>query len=189
MTKFNRFSFFVFAVLLCAPLTNAVAQRRDFNRPRMYDVESYVIRVNFDRPAKKVLGETTISFKPLRDGLATVDFDAVGITFSSVTLAPAGTALKHTSDANRIRITLDRPYKSTETVTIRFVHTSTPKKGVYFVAEEKEGDKVIHSAQIWTQGEPDEARHWLPSFDFPSDKATVEAVSYTHLTLPTNREV
>jgi aminopeptidase N len=103
-----------------------------------------------------------------------VDFDAVGIKFSNGDPSPAGTALKHTTDGNRIRVTLDRPYKSTETVTVRFVHTATPKKGVYFVAEEKEGDRVIHSAQIWTQGEPDEARHWLPSFDFPSDKATVE---------------
>ena len=174
MTKYIRFSFFFIALLLCATAPATIAQRRDFNRPRTYDVESYVIRVNFDRPAKKVLGETTINFKPLRDGVASVDFDAVGIKFTSVTLQPSGTALRYTTDGGKIRVTLDRPYKSSESATVRFVHSSTPKKGVYFVPEEKEGDTLIHSAQIWTQGEPDEARHWFPSFDFPSDKATVE---------------
>ncbi|HKP70850.1 MAG TPA: M1 family metallopeptidase [Pyrinomonadaceae bacterium] len=174
MRSFIRFSFFTIAVVLCLPFSQTLAQRPDFNRARTYDVESYLLRVNFDRPAKKVLGETTISFKPLKDGLASLNFDAVGIKFTSVTLEPSGTSLKYATDSNGIRVTLDRGYKSTETVTMKFVHSSTPKKGVYFIPEEKDGEKVIHSAQIYTQGEPDEARYWFPSFDFPSDKATVE---------------
>ena len=174
MLKTKPCSFFAIVVLVCATVLTAVGQLRDFNRPRVYDVEHYAIRISFDRPAKKVLGETTISFKPLRDGLAAVDFDAVNIKFSSVTLVPAGNPLRYNADGQKVRVTLDRPYKASETVTIRFVHNSSPKKGVYFVPELKEGDKEIHSAQIWTQGEADEARHWFPSFDFPSDKATVE---------------
>ena len=31
-----------------------------------------------------------------------------------------------------------------------------------------------HGAQVWTQNEPEDARYWFPSFDFPSDKATSE---------------
>jgi aminopeptidase N len=166
---------FLFVVIVgCVSLANAQPARRDFNRPRTYDVEHYTIRVNFDRPAKKVLGETTITFKPLKDGFTTADFDEVGLKFSSVTLDPAGTILKYKNDASGIHVALDRPYKASETISIKFVHTATPKKGVYFVDEEKEGDKLIHSAQIWTQGEADEARHWFPSFDFPSDKATFD---------------
>src|SRR5688500_17849928 len=35
---------------------------------------------------------------------------------------------------------------------------------------------VERDAQIWTQGEPEEARHWFPSYDFPDDKATSEKI-------------
>ena len=40
--------------------------------------------------------------------------------------------------------------------------------------KKKIGTKIIHSEQIWTQGEPDEAHFWFPSYDFPDDKATSE---------------
>jgi aminopeptidase N len=166
-------------LLLTAPLfafssADAQTQRRNFNRPQTYDVEHYVIRASFDRPAKKVIGDTTIRFKPLKPGFAVADFDAVGISFSAVTLEPAGTPLKFRTAAGKVTVTLDRAYSSTDTITVRFRHSSTPTKGVYFVGQTVEDGKVVHSDQIWTQGEPDEARHWFPSFDFPSDKATTE---------------
>ena len=164
----------VFLLLITSGSADAQTQRRNFNRAQTYDVEHYVIRASFDRPAKKVIGETTIRFKPLKDGLALAEFDAVGLSFTSVTLEPGGTMLKYRSLAGKISVPLDRSYAATETVTLRFKHSATPKKGVYFVSEGVEDGKVIHSEQIWTQGEPDEARHWFPSFDFPSDKATTE---------------
>src|SRR3712207_7205517 len=33
---------------------------------------------------------------------------------------------------------------------------------------------------IWTQGEPSEARHWYPSYDYPNDKFTSEVRSEEH---------
>jgi aminopeptidase N len=166
-----------FSLLLLFVLTGLVAAqpaRRDFNRPQTYDAQHYVLRVNFDRPARKVIGDTTITFKPLKANFTTAEFDAIGITFSSVTLEPAGTPLKFRTPAGKVVVTLDRAYGPSDSVTIRFKHTSVPTKGVYFVDEMKEGGRTIHSSQIWTQGEADEARHWFPSFDFPSDKATFE---------------
>lgn len=148
--------------------------RRDFNRPQTYDVEHYVIRASFDRTAKKVIGDTSIRLKPLRDGFSSAEFDAVGLSFSSVTLEPVGTALTFKTTGGKVVVTLDKAYTTTDPIALRFKHTATPKKGVYFVDEEIEDGKVVHSSQVWTQGEPDEARHWFPSFDFPSDKATTE---------------
>ncbi|MEO8573138.1 MAG: M1 family metallopeptidase [Pyrinomonadaceae bacterium] len=155
---------------------SAAAQtpRRNFDRPRTYDAEHYILRVSFDRKAKKVIGETTIRFKPLKNDFTVAEFDAVGISFDSVELESRGTRLKFRTVGGNILVTLDKAYKTTDTITIKFKHSSVPRKGVYFVDDEVENGKVIHSEQIWTQGEADEARHWFPSFDFPSDKATFE---------------
>ncbi len=169
LTPFTLFLVFAFSLTVAAQTS-----RPNFNRPQTYDVEHYILRVSFDRGLKKVLGDTTIRLRPLRDDLSTLAFDAVGITFNSVTLDPSGAPTKFRTDGDKLIVTLDRPYKSSETISLRFKHSSTPKKGVYFIDENSAPGEDPHSQQIWTQGEPDEARHWFPSFDFPSDKATVE---------------
>jgi len=172
----NRFltALWVFFLLLISGSVTAQTARRNFTRPQTYDAEHYIIRVSFDRRAKKVIGDTTIRLKPLKNNFTIADFDAVGIAFSSVSLEPSGAPLKFRTVGEKILVTLDRPYSAAESISLRFKHTATPKKGVYFVDEDVDNGKVIHSEQIWSQGEADEARHWFPSFDFPSDKATVE---------------
>lgn len=163
-----------FFILVFAFVGFGQSEQSKFDRPRTYDVENYVIGVRFDRPNKTVFGNTVIQFKPLSDGLTTVEFDAVGITFASVTLEPARSPLKYKTTRGKIIVTLDKPYSADTEIAIRFKYTATPKKGIYFIAEKRNEDGIINPAQIWTQGEADEARHWLPSFDFPSDKAASE---------------
>src|SRR6187402_2458056 len=172
----NRFLVPLTAAVITIAAFSASAQikRPDFNRPRVYDVQHYTIRASFDRHSKKVFGDTTVSLKPLSAGLKAVDLDAVGMTFSSVKLEPSGIDLQHKSGGGKITITLDKAYGPDDLITIRLKYIATPTKGVYFVPADVEGDSIKHSEQIWTQGEPDEARHWFPSFDFPNDKATTE---------------
>lgn len=167
----------IFWIALVLALTGSASPqttRRNFTRPQTYDAQHYSLRISFDRPAKKVLAETTVRLKPLKAGFTAAEFDAVGINFNSVTLEPAGTALKHRAQSGKISVTLDKAYGPTDEIILKFKHSSVPRKGVYFIPEEVENGKLIHGPQIWTQGEPDEARHWFPSFDFPSDKATTE---------------
>ena len=176
---FNRFltGFYLSLILIVLMSGSAAAQdasRRNFNRAQTYDVEHYDIRVGFERKARKVIGETTIRFRPLKGNFSLAEFDAVGLTFTSVTLEPSGKRLKFRASSGKIAVTLDHAYSDSDSITLRLKHSTVPRKGVYFVDEEVVDGKVIHSAQIWTQGEADEARHWFPSFDFPSDKATFD---------------
>lgn len=156
-------------VLSIDALTQSVLT--DFDRPQTYDVQHYTIRVSFDRRAKQVNGDTSVSLKPIREGLRTVELDAVGITFNSAIIEPVGTSVQFKAAGGKVAVTLDKAYGPADTITLRFKYTAKPVKGVYFVAAD-----TGRSAQIWTQGEPDEARHWFPSFDFPSDKATTEQI-------------
>ncbi|MFN2501528.1 MAG: M1 family metallopeptidase [Pyrinomonadaceae bacterium] len=171
-----RFFAFNQAAVILIAVFSAFGQtaRPDLNRSQTYDVQHYVIRTSFDPTAKRVMGDTTVSLKPLNPNFKVVELDAVDLTFTSVALDPSGTRLDHRSTAGKVIVTLDRAYSPDELISIRFRYTATPKKGVYFVPAEEGPQGRGHSAQIWTQGEPDEARHWFPSFDFPSDKATTE---------------
>jgi Aminopeptidase N len=160
-------TFFVFVI-------SGAAQRPDFNRAQTYDAQHYLLNVRFDQDKRSVFGDVSVTFKALKDGFREARFDAVGLKFESVKLDQKD--LKYKADGKSIAVTLDREYKAGESVTIRFKYSANPKKGIYFVDEKKDKDKVIHSAQIWTQGEAEEARHWFPSFDHPSDKATTEQI-------------
>lgn len=164
----------VAALFFVATTSLSQVARPDFNRKQTYDVQHYVIRVSFDAEKRVVNGDVSIRFKPLENGLRVADFDAVDLDIHSVELQPIGKQLVSQTKGESVSVELDRPYAASEVIELRFQYSSKPKKGVYFVDEKRENGKVVHPAQIWTQGEPDEARHWFPLFDFPSDKATTE---------------
>lgn len=162
MKKFK--TFFVLTLILLTAL-NVFAQ----NRVRTFDVQHYVMRSSFDRASKVYFGDNTIQLKPLKNNFNTVVLDATGMQFDSVKLEPAGTNLKYTQAGEKLTVTLDKAYSMSDLISIRFKYSAKPKKGIYFVEANEN-----HSSQIWTQGEPEEAHHWLPSYDFPDDKATTE---------------
>lgn len=152
----------------------AIAQRPSFNRARTYDVQHYAISVSFDHKKRTVFGDTTVELKPLADGFRTAILDARDLKFESVTLEGQIKPLAYTASPGKVTVTLDRDYKKDERIKIRFKYSAAPKKGIYFVDAMNDPKGGSHSDQIWTQGEPEEAHHWFPSFDFPSDKATSE---------------
>ena len=170
-----RFRTLIWAAVLLIAAFSAFAQskRPDFNRPQTFDAQNYTIRASFDREHKKVFGDTTVSLKPLKGDFRSFELDAVDLLFDSVKLEPSGVALQYKALAGKVVVTLDKAYGPDDVISIRFKYTASPKKGVYFVGAESDRG-TSHSAQIWSQGEADEARHWFPSFDFPSDKATSE---------------
>jgi aminopeptidase N len=177
MTSRNRIWAAAFIAALFFIIGASAQTRPDFNRKRTYDVQHYLIRTSFDRAKYQVTGDTTITLKPLAANFTTAEFDQAGLNFKTVALDPAGTALKFRAIGERVIVTLDRAYGPADTIAIRLTYTAIkPKKGVYFVEPMIESGVEKRSAQIWSQGEADENRHWFPSFDFPSDKATSEQI-------------
>lgn len=173
------------AILLINLTAAAQTTRPNFDRARTFDAQNYIIRVSFDRGAKKVFGDTTVQLTPLAAGFRTLELDAVGMKFESVKLESVGLALesqidppinqdlKYRTTSDKIVITLNRAYNPQEVISVRLKYSTIPEKGVYFVDElDEQGTKL--DAQIWSQGEAEENRYWFPSFDFPSDKATTE---------------
>ncbi|MCS6873189.1 MAG: DUF3458 domain-containing protein [Pyrinomonadaceae bacterium] len=177
--KFARFSvllfiFFVFYEIQKAEVVDFESLSKKFDKKRTYDVQHYKIKIEFDRGKKQVFGDVTIQLKPLEDGFSIVELDAAGLEYRFVGFE-SEVALRYEQKGEKLKIYLDRSYSNKETISIRVVYSCRPKKGVYFVEAEKRNG-YIRDAQIWTQNEPEEAHHWLPSYDFPDDKATSEQI-------------
>lgn len=146
----------------------------NFNRTRTFDALHYEIRTTFDRKNRSIAGQTTVAFRPLVSGLASLELDSVGLTYNSVTLEPSSKPLRYRTIDGKIVVALDRGYASTETIRVKLAYTSRPKKGIRFVGSDFDGGQMIHDAQVWTQGQAEYSRYWFPSYDFPDDKATTE---------------
>lgn len=176
MHQKNYFRFLKTIFLTLAFVFSIAAQtsQNNFNRIRSFDVQNYIIRTNFDRTNKTVFGDTTVLLKPLKNDFKSFEFDAVNFKFESVKLEISNTELTFKTTNNKIFITLDKPYSSSDTISVRLKYSAQPKKGIYFVDEQRENGSILRASQIWTQGEPEESRHWFPSYDFPDDKATSE---------------
>ncbi len=174
LLKVNRLLFTGLIIPFTVLFAFGQAPRANFNRIQTFDAQNYTIRASFDRNNKKVFGDTTVSLKPLAAGFGVVELDAVNLMFESVKLEPSGTPLQYKLAPGKVIVTLDKTYGPDDLISIRLKYSTAPKKGVYFVPAESGQGRVTHSAQIWSQGEAEEARHWFPSFDFPSDKATTE---------------
>ncbi|HUF03901.1 MAG TPA: M1 family aminopeptidase [Aridibacter sp.] len=162
---------FILALIVPASIQN---DRKSFNRERTYDVLHYVIRLDFDRKAKSVKGDSTIELTPLEKPLSQVVLDAKDLKYEFVGMEGSSEPLQYTVNGKNLTIKLPRAFEPGEKIAFRIRYTAKPKKGIYFRDALVEKGKVVRGAQVWTQGESEETHHWLPSFDFPDDKATTE---------------
>ncbi len=139
-----------------------------------FDVQKYLIRVKFDPPNKKVFGDTTVQIKPTVENFNRFELDAVDLLFDSITVEPSGENLKFVANNGKVIVFLDKSFSPGDLISVRFKYSTSPAKGVYFVDAQMEAAKEVRPAQIWSQGEAQEARYWIPANDFPDDKATSE---------------
>lgn len=174
----NRLS--VAAVLL-ASLGIFVAVSRlsadePYARSRSYNLEHSRIALRFDVAHKKVLGDVTHTVSILRDGTATIAFDSVGLTIENVTVnkSPA----KFETTAEKLIVALPPAARAGEKFDVAIRYEGKPTKGMYFILPDK--DYPDRPMQVWTQGESEDTRYYLPTYDYPNDRLTTETI----LTVP-----
>jgi aminopeptidase N len=156
----------------------AVHLRADepYARNRDYDLQHSKIALRFDVEQKKVIGDVTHTLTILREGAPKVAFDSVGLTIQTVTVnkAPA----KFESTASKLIVPLPAVAHSGDKFDIDIRYEGKPAKGLYFILPDK--DYPNRPKQIWTQGESEDTRYYLPTYDYPNDRLTTETI----LTVP-----
>lgn len=107
---------------------------------------------------------TELTVRPVTAKLDVLELDFSGLTVDGVTVE--GKAAKFSRAGDKLTIKAQRGTADPFHVAVRY--HGAPKDGLLLRAN-KHGDPSVF-ADNW----PNRARHWIPSVDHPSDKATVE---------------
>lgn len=146
-----------------------------YARSRDYDLQHSKIILRFDVDQKKVIGEVIHSVATLHDDVSKIAFDSVGLTIQSVTVNKAAAKFETTADKLIVPVTAGKAGSKFE---IDIHYDGKPSKGLYFILPDK--DYPDRPRQIWSQGESEDTRYYLPTYDYPNDRLTTETV----LTVP-----
>ena len=149
-----------------------------YARSKDYDLQHSKVSLRFNLEQRKVIGDVTHTISLLRDGLDRIWFDSVGLQIESVQLN-RNKATFETTEAKLI-VTLPKASKTGDKYDIEIKYEGKPTKGLYFILPDKNYPST--PKQIWTQGESEDTRYYLPTYDYPNDRLTTETI----LTVPSD---
>ena len=156
-------------------LAEANVSPRKYAPPRLVDVLHIKIDVTPDFGQRTVAGTTTITCTPISKPVKTLRLDAVRLTIDDVRCDAAKVADFTASDED-LTIVFESPIPVGSKFHLEMDHAAQPTKGLYFRTPEMGYPKG--DTHVWTQGEPHEARHWFPCFDYPNERSTTEIICH-----------
>src|ERR1035437_5664483 len=170
------------AVIIAAIAMPARAQFTGWDPPEQArthatDISHIEMHVAFDQSAKKLIGTVlhTLSILPQRGPVDTIVFDENGLNIQKVWIEEGKgkqSAVRFDTADNKLTMRFGKALPINQPFTIGIEYSGTPKKGMYFM-----GPDTFYThrpAQIWTQGEGEDNRYWLPTYDYPNDKTTTD---------------
>jgi aminopeptidase N len=168
------------ALVLSAALLFPLLGRADepYARSREYDLRNVKTHLWFDTDQRKVRGEVTHSISMFRDNLTQISFDSVALNIQSVKLD--GKDAKFSVTDEKLIVQLAGPSKRGESHEVFIRYDGQPKKGLYFVLPDK--NYPNRPKEVWSQGEAEDTRYYIPIYDYPNDRTTSEML----VTVPAN---
>ncbi|MFT4975570.1 MAG: aminopeptidase N [Myxococcota bacterium] len=141
--------------------------RRGRARPdRHFDIEKLQLQATL-RPADRAVdGEATYTLRRLSPGPLVLD--QVRLDIASVTAAEGGEPLTWWTEGETLRIEVPDPVTA---LTISW--SATPRAGMYFRGLGRGTPDAY--PEVWTQGQDNDHRYWMPLYDHPDDRFAFEA--------------
>ena len=132
---------------------------------RYVDIHHSKIDIKVDLDDSTVIGNVTHIMSSLRTDLYIIQLDCEDTEINKV-LINNNRPLKYSLNGPKLNIELDRTYGFDDTLTLSIDYISRPKKGLYFVQNDRSyPDKNV---QAWTQGEGMDNHNWVPLWDYPN---------------------
>lgn len=140
------------------------------SHPKEYDLLNVNWKLSFDESEATIQGDVVNTLKPLRAGATTVAFDCGKLQVSKVTVN--GKAAKFDNDGKRLVVTLPAPSGDVNAFAVEIWYSGKPEAGIYFVPAKRAFP--AHTSVVYTQGEMIDTRYWLPTYDWPDNRPTLE---------------
>jgi aminopeptidase N len=153
---------------------------------RDYDLQNIRTHLWFDLDQRTIRGEATESISTLHDNVSQLRFDSVDLKIDSVSVD--GKTANYSTTPNSLMVSLEHPAAAGEKHEVLIRYGGHPKKGVYFILPDKNYPQ--QPKEIWTQGEAEDTRYYIPIYDYPNDRTTSEmllTVPGTWLTISNGR--
>jgi len=151
-----------------ALLATSCAFAAPAKRPaRVYDLVHVNWSVELQPKTMSIRGDVVNVVRPLRP-TKKLWFDALGLNIASVTVD--GVPATFSLEESKLWVTTKKPVKSLAKVRIRY--SAAPQAGLYFIPKERAFPAKTDI--VYSQGEMEDTRNWIPTYDFPDDKATSE---------------
>ena len=193
MTKSVRHSRFLLSLgLILALHTGLNAQTTPSKEPlrtageRPIDIQHIKLDLKIDIPQKSVIAKATLNAMALRT-LSSFSLDAVDFQVKDVRLAGEGgsaTPAHFSQTGKKLTIDCAPPWKSGTKATYEIDYVvKNPKGGLYFFSPNADEPDV--PSTVWSQGETEGNRHWIPCLDVPNVRQTTEMF----VTVPEGYEV
>lgn len=145
-----------------------------YARDRVFDLIHVKLEIAFNETERSLSGKVTHTFTPLLPDQRYLFLDAVGLEIKKVT-DPTGNLLLFEQLEEGLKIDLRLPYRAfADTFAVTIEYGGRPKAGLYFIQPDAKYPRKRR--QIWTQGETENTRFWIPIYDYPNDRATSEMI-------------
>lgn len=176
----------VFASPTAAPSVASPVPADTYPKDPSVDAINYAFQVELSDTTDAIAGTLTFDVRFLATTVRTLRLDLVnadarsdgkGMRVSAVTWDGAAVPFTHANDALVIPLPSAPAAQQRARVVVRYA--GTPATGL-IIGRNKHGDRTFFSDN-W----PDRTRHWLPTIDHPSDKATSEFI----VTAPSHYQV
>jgi aminopeptidase N len=151
---------------------------RQQERIRYFDVKHVKAELTLLTKQKEVRGTVTHTLSPLHPYLTLIELDcAPELKVTKVTKSIKGSsavACKFALSNGKLSVTLDRPHGPGETLELAIEYSGSPTKGLQFILADPAYPE--RPMAIWTQGQAEDTRYWLPCYDYPNERATSEMI-------------
>jgi len=127
------------------------------------------LRLAVDLEAGAIGGQVVNRVRGLAGGTGRLRFHAVDLEISSVHDGQGG-ALVWECAPPFLDVELPERLAAGEELEVWIEFRGEPEDGLHFVETSK--DAPAPSPQAWSQGQLEDNRHWIPTWDFPNDRAT-----------------
>jgi aminopeptidase N len=175
VSHFQTLAWAALGLLLFSPIARAEApdlqsEPAGQDAPdRTVDIQHLALDLTVDLDAGTVAGSATLTARPLRPGLREIVLHQVGLDVQGATVNGVEAAVR--TGPTTLGVAVSSPAVGTD-MTIRVRYRAQPSIGMHF--RRPGPDSPDTYVEAWTQGEDVDNRHWIPVWDFPTDRFTYE---------------